>query len=274
MQLELPPRVRGTQPAVVGLGGPGAQRRTPRRSIDGLAAAARTWRSSDRRSGREALDHPAVGRAAVAEPVVQAARAALPELDLLGHDPEAAPERGSGHVVAGEALLDRGDGGLERGPVGQTVGSGRDAHAAIWLPRGRVGVVGVGLARGRSCSTVPRTRTWRCSSSQPNVRLAQRVGRQLRALAEPRLEKNVNPRSSAPRTSTKRASGWPSASTVARTIALGSVHPASTASSYQPLPLHDRVGIEIGEVEPGGLVLRAAVGDAHARQHAPPTAGI
>ena len=46
-------------------------------------------------------------------------------------------------------------------------------------------------------------------------------------------------------------------------MAFGSVHPASTAASYHRCHCTDRVGVEIGPIEPGRLVLIAAIGDTH-----------
>src|ERR687892_1178738 len=47
-------------------------------------------------SGSQALDLPALGVPGIAQPVVQAVGPALPELDALGHQPVAAPERRGG----------------------------------------------------------------------------------------------------------------------------------------------------------------------------------
>ena len=124
-QLELPPRVRGTSPLFWDWEGPGLNPHT-QALVEALAdaPAAAPWPGVTA-SGREALDRPSEAssvptpRPAVAKAVVQAARPALPELDLDGHDAAAAPVRRTGYVVAREAGLDLGDPGLEHRPVGQ-----------------------------------------------------------------------------------------------------------------------------------------------------------
>lgn len=65
VQLELPPRVRGTSPLWWDWEGPHP---TPHTAalIDGLVAAARSWE----RSGSESLDTPAHSRAGVTKPIV------------------------------------------------------------------------------------------------------------------------------------------------------------------------------------------------------------
>src|SRR3954468_8381666 len=65
------------------------------------------------RSRGEALERPAAVLAAVAQAVVQAAAAPLPELDLLGLEQVAAPVLGPRHRRVGEALLDGGDAAVE-----------------------------------------------------------------------------------------------------------------------------------------------------------------
>src|SRR5690606_2720323 len=75
--------------------------------------------------------------AAVAEAVVQAALAALPELDLVGHDAVAAPERRPGHVAAGMARLRLGEQCLERFAVGNRVALRRNARRQPAVGRAR-----------------------------------------------------------------------------------------------------------------------------------------
>ena len=79
-------------------------------------------------SGREAFDHPvAAGFTAVAQPVVQAARPALPEFHRLGREPESAPVGRQWHLAALAFLFNHPvtllqhsatshDGALRRGP--------------------------------------------------------------------------------------------------------------------------------------------------------------
>ena len=96
VQIELPPRVRGQSPIWWDWDGPGL---TPHTNalIDGLATAAATWplwtdcdAARRRPHGERRSTVQPVARAAVAQPVVQAAGPALPELDLVGLDPVAA----------------------------------------------------------------------------------------------------------------------------------------------------------------------------------------
>ena len=65
-------------------------------------------------------------------------------------------------------------------------------------------------------------------------------------LRDPRLVKNTGPRESRPLSSTIRALGAPSGSTVATTIAFGSVIPAATTSASQRCELVHRVRDEVG----------------------------
>ena len=141
VQLELPPRVRGLGP--VGrlgwrrLRAPdgGARRRAgPRRQhVGGLTAepsrpsvrqhAGRRWgvgAQPPQCSGSEPLDDPAAELTApVAHAVVEAARTALPELDLVDAEAPAAPELGPLDIAAGELVLGDGDPAIEVGAVGE-----------------------------------------------------------------------------------------------------------------------------------------------------------
>src|SRR5436305_11772208 len=69
-------------------------------------------------SWRQPYDDPAGLASLVDEPVVQAVAAALPELDPVGHDADAAPVRRARHVPAVVVRRERGRAGLERRAVG------------------------------------------------------------------------------------------------------------------------------------------------------------
>src|SRR5215204_3083775 len=72
----------------------------------------------DQTSRREAFDDPPAGRAtAIADAVVEAARATLPELDLVDAEAPAAPEPRARHVTALELGGRRGDPPIEVGAI-------------------------------------------------------------------------------------------------------------------------------------------------------------
>src|SRR5688500_5370190 len=93
-------------------------------------------------SGGEALDHPGVAGAAVAEAVVEAVGAALPELDHLGGEAVAAPEVGQGELAVREAGGQLGDPPLQGGAVVDhpALGGGGRAELAARGARGEVGL--------------------------------------------------------------------------------------------------------------------------------------
>ena len=168
VQLELPPRVRGLGPRWADWAGDGFVPPT------GGARSTR-WRRGRpapmdvTASGREALDDPAAAAiAAVADAVVEAARAALPELDLVDAEAPAAPEAGPRHVAAGEL-------GVRRRRCAGRGRRGRRAPRSAATPTPRSGCrAGARRSRRRSRrrstrSIGPRTRTWRCRSSQANT---------------------------------------------------------------------------------------------------------
>ena len=101
----------------------------------------------------------------VAEAVVEAAGSALPELDLVGHEPVAAPVRRAGDRVAVP--------GLGLGPTAFELGAVGDRPALVRRPRTPL-ASGWPARRsthrtrpGSTGWTGPTTRTWRSSSSQP-----------------------------------------------------------------------------------------------------------
>ena len=118
----------------------------------------------------EALDAPAVAGALVAQAIVQAPRAALPQLDALGAHEEAAPVRGARDLGAREALLDGRDGPLELLARGDDLALRRRPRADPRGARAR-GEVGVALGLGQALG-VPSTRTERWTCSQPKVSAA------------------------------------------------------------------------------------------------------
>src|SRR6266542_6017780 len=64
---------------------------------------AKQTRSRPNGSGAEPLDHPRASVTAVPQAIVEPVRLVLPELDGVGADPVAAPERGQRHVAVGVA---------------------------------------------------------------------------------------------------------------------------------------------------------------------------
>src|SRR5205823_2279904 len=102
-----------------------ATRRTSRaRRWPPPRAAERVWP----RSRREAFAHPLVVDEAIPDPVVQAVRSTLPQLDLERGDDETTPELGQRRVVAvpgGGRLVRR----FELGAIGDDLALGRDQRA-------------------------------------------------------------------------------------------------------------------------------------------------
>ena len=88
-------------------------------------------------------------------------------------------------------------------------------------------------SRGIS-SARPQTTTCRCWANQGKVTDAFGLACNSRDFREVKLEKNTNPRSSTPFSSTVRVLGAASASAVANTIALASV----TLSSFEAAANH------------------------------------
>jgi len=107
-----------------------------------------------------------------------------------------------------------------------------EAHAAIWLSRGRVRKYRRVSAVERR-STLPRTTTCRSSPSQGKSRAARGFSRSWRAFSLSRLVKKTKPRSSKCFRRTVRAAGKPSAPAVASVMAFGSAKPPSIASRNQ-----------------------------------------
>ena len=71
-----------------------------------------------------------------------------------------------------------------------------------------------------------------------------------------------------------RADGRPSAPAVARITADGSLGATAAHSSIQRSHLHERVGIDVTDVEPGALVLGPQLVEVHAPMVADPSASI
>ena len=116
----------------------------------------------------------------------------------------------------------------------------RRARRSAATPRRRSGCRGAGREVGVALGVVDRARPSRAPApggagrASANTAAAARVGVELAALDAVVVGvEHEAERSSAPRTSTTRASGWPSAPTVASVIAFGSVTPAVAASAYQ-----------------------------------------
>jgi len=80
---------------------------------------------------------PARAATRIADAVVQAVLAVLPELVGIRHSAEAAPVRRERHVSVGEASVSIVEEPLELGPVGERPAL-REAQAAMRLPSGRV----------------------------------------------------------------------------------------------------------------------------------------
>src|SRR5690606_30154409 len=99
-------------------------------------------RRSGHRSRIEPLGGPAVRRARIDQPLVQAKRPLAPELDSSRHDAEPGPVRRPRDLALAKARLDLGDAGFELGAVGQRArlqrGPGADLRAA--RPRTVIGV--------------------------------------------------------------------------------------------------------------------------------------
>ena len=189
---------------------------------------------------------------------MEAARPTLPELPLERHEPPATPVRRSRHVAVGEALVER-DRPAPRAPPGRRSPSlCGDAHAPSWLARGREAKYSSLSASADPLDRRRGRRTWRCRSSHENT--ADATGRRVELAALGALVVREERRGRVRRrvrTSTIRASGTPSASTVATVIAFGSATPPSDGLVVPAVPLRDRVGVDVGDVEPGGLVLDA-----------------
>src|SRR5687767_5959591 len=123
--------------------------------------------STDMCSRSEPLDDPPFRRLipTVADPIVQPARPALPELGRLDHEPPTTPVRRAGNVASVEAGLD-----LRRQTV--ELAAGRE-HVALW--------------RGpRTDLAAPRTRR------EVGVRLG--VADSLDRAAQPHLAMQIEPR--------------------------------------------------------------------------------
>ena len=98
-------------------------------------------------SGVEALNPPAAADLAVAQPVVQPVRPALPELDLHRADPKAAPPGRPGHVATGEsARVTMATCSVEPGPAGQRLALSRRPGAELGPERAGL-EIGVRLGR-------------------------------------------------------------------------------------------------------------------------------
>lgn len=141
--------------------------RTQRRALT-MTEAARHWRSVRGphwpSSGREPLEQPSPrGIPAVAQPVVQAIVAVLPELDRVRRHPVAAPERWKWDVAVAEARRDPLDLGLE-------LGAARHRLALTRRPRAE-------LARARPVSPVRnRLRRVEAAHGAGHPHLAPEIG--------------------------------------------------------------------------------------------------
>ena len=71
-----------------------------------------------------------------------------------------------------------------------------------------------------------------------------------------------------------RADGRPSAPAVARTTADGSLGATAAHCSIHRSHLHERVGVDVTDVEPGALVLRSQLVEVHAPMVADASASI
>ena len=134
-------------------------------------------RTSRRRSGLAAADLPRGGVAEVAltdaaedQPVVQPVAPAGPELDLVGHDPEAAPEVGHRHVVVAAVVGEgRRPGGVLRLELARASRSARTAARPTprcATPTGR---------ESKYCSTSSRD----TSTAVPRNRIARYIAGQV-----------------------------------------------------------------------------------------------
>src|SRR4029450_4887898 len=131
-------------------------------------------------SGREPLDLPGVGGASVAEAVVEAVGAALPELDDLVGQAVAAPETGQGElaVLPGGHL---GHAPLQDGPAVDHPALGGGGRAELAARRARVEV---GLALGPGGGGDPALDAdLAFQLAPPEHQGGQRVGGQLGPLA-------------------------------------------------------------------------------------------
>ena len=156
----------------------------------------------------------------------------LPELDLVGHQPVAAPAVGAGHVGPGEPAP-RPRAARPRAPPGSDRPAlRRRPHADP--ARTRAGVpVGVGLVGRTPARPFPSARTWRSTSGQCRRIAACGLASSSSPLRLSKLVKKQNPRSSTPRRSTRRTDGAPSRRRWRRSSRRRRGR-ATAASSYQP----------------------------------------
>ena len=120
----------------------------------------------------------------------------------------------------------------------------REAHAASWLSCGRVRKYFSDSAT-EIFAAAPVTMTCRSSGSHGKSKETCGFSAIWRALRLSRLVKKTKPRASSPFNKTVRTSGRPSAPTVARLIAFGSMSCARDRVRQPRLELRDRIGAQI-----------------------------
>ena len=180
----------------------------------------------------------------------------------VGTQPPSAPVRRARHRSVAEPGLDLGDAARRaRRAIGDRLRLRRRPRPdlARARPGGEVVVALGGVERARSC---PRTRTWRCRSSQPNVAAATGWALELAALdrlvvREEREARARRRRAPAPSGRRARRRRRPSTSV----IAFGSATPASKASPCQRRHCSIGSAVDVGDVDPGRLVLHPPVAD-------------
>ena len=206
----------------------GATLQQPDRGAPRPHPAARRRRLS---SGREQLGPPAVALAPMADPLVQAVRTALPELDRVGPEQVDRPSAaGAGRRPGSARRTPRRGARASRSPG--SAGSGRTPRRRSGCRRHADGEVGVGLVVAQLLD----------QALQPDLAL-QRVpvdrDRAVRVLGElaPLAALPVGVEGDAalvdPAESTIRTDGRPSGVAVASAAASGSGTPSARASSYQ-----------------------------------------
>ncbi len=187
---------------------------------------------------------------------METARAALPELEDLGDQQPPAPVRRTGHVGPGEALLDGGDEALELGPVGDHLALRRRPRADLARARAR-GEVGVarGVVEPLDAPAHPHLAV-QLQPAEHRRRRAERfelAALGARVVGEEREAALVG-------AADEHDPGVGSAVGVDRAerhrVRLG--HADLERLGVPALPLHHRVAVDVGDVEPGRLVLHRA----------------
>ena len=178
---------------------------------------------------RQPLDHPAADSPPVTDPVVQAVRRFLPELDAGWQHPEAAPALRTGHIgsagVAAEYVLDL---HFQDRPAGDDVALVRGCRAEA---DGGGACPSTGASSPLTRSTGPATGTWRCAgTSQCSTAAARGLGASSVTLSLSQSVKKTSPRWR-PRSITRRAEGTASLVSLAIVMASGIGWPAVRAAS-------------------------------------------